>query len=67
MDIHGRIVEYIINKFSIIITVDRNPQLDYDEKKSIYGPLTIYVKLRIAHAPGMPGTFSPPTDFKGNR
>ena len=24
------------------------------------GPLTKYVKLRVAHAPGMPGTFSPP-------
>ena len=24
-----------------------------------HGPLTRYVKLRIAHAPGMPGTFSP--------
>ena len=23
-----------------------------------YGPLTRYVKLRVAHAPGMPGTFS---------
>ena len=26
----------------------------------IHGPLTRYVKLRIAHAPGMPGTFSSP-------
>ena len=25
-----------------------------------HGPLTRYVKLRIVHAPGMPGTFSPP-------
>ena len=24
-----------------------------------YGPLTKYVKLRVAHAPGRPGTFSP--------
>ena len=24
-----------------------------------YGPLARYVKLRVAHAPGMPGTFSP--------
>ena len=24
------------------------------------GPLTRYVKLRVAHTPGMPGTFSPP-------
>ena len=26
---------------------------------SRYGPLARYVKLRVAHAPGMPGTFSP--------
>ena len=34
-----------------------------------HGSLTRYVKLRVAHAPGIPGTFSPPfsTDFKGNR
>ena len=25
-----------------------------------HGPLTRYVKLQVAHAPGMPGTFSPP-------
>ena len=25
-----------------------------------YGPLARYVKLRVAHAPGMPGTFSAP-------
>ena len=30
------------------------------------GPLTRYVKLQVAHAPGMPGTFSPAADFKGN-
>ena len=25
-----------------------------------HGPLTRYAKLRVVHAPGMPGTFSPP-------
>ena len=25
----------------------------------VYGPLARYVKLRVAHAPGMPGAFSP--------
>ena len=25
----------------------------------LYGPFIRYVKLRVAHAPGMPGTFSP--------
>ena len=33
----------------------------------LYGPLARYVKLRVAHAPGMPGAFSPTADFKGNR
>ena len=28
--------------------------------KSWHGPLTRYVKLRVAHKPGMPGTFTPP-------
>ena len=31
------------------------------------GPLTSYANLRVAHAPGMPGTFSPPANFKRNR
>ena len=26
----------------------------------VYGTLARYAKLRVAHAPGMPGTFSPP-------
>ena len=29
-----------------------------------HGLLTKYVKLRVAHAPGMPGTFSPPPTSK---
>ena len=28
-----------------------------------HGPFTRYVKLRVAHAPGIPGTFSPPPRF----
>ena len=32
-----------------------------------HGPLTRYAKLQVAHAPGIPGTFSPAADFKGNR
>ena len=30
----------------------------------IHGPLARYVKLRVTHAPGMPGTFSPPPTSK---
>ena len=29
-----------------------------------YGPLTRYAKLQVAHAPGMPGTFSSPPTSK---
>ena len=29
-------------------------------RKTTHGPLTRYTILRVAHAPGMPGTFSPP-------
>ena len=29
-------------------------------KRASHGPLARYVKLRVAHAPGMLGTFSPP-------
>ena len=32
-----------------------------------HGPVTRYVNLQVADAPGMPGTFSPAADFKGNR
>ena len=32
-----------------------------------HGPLARYVKLRIAHAPGMPGTFSPATAGQRSR
>ena len=28
--------------------------------RNIHEPLTRYVNFRVAHAPGMPGTFSPP-------
>ena len=31
-----------------------------------HGPLTRYAKLQVAHAPGMPGTFTPAADFEGN-
>ena len=38
-----------------VIRVDIGPLL----KCEIHGPLTRYAQLRVAHAPGMPGTFSP--------
>ena len=34
------------------------------KKRGRDGPLTRYVKLRVAHAPGIPGTFSPPLNSK---
>ena len=30
-------------------------------KHCSHGPLARYIKLRVAHVPGMPGTFSPPS------
>ena len=41
------------------------PELIYRDssrnmQQSDNGPLTRYAKLQVAHAPGMPGTFSPP-------
>ena len=39
-------------RFRAIVTIIYRP---------LHGPLARYVKLRIAHAPGMPGTISPPS------
>ena len=49
---------YLLNPETRIITRD---------SKRRNGPLTRYVKLQVAYAPGMPGTFYPAADFKGNR
>ena len=38
-----------------------------DVNADVYGPLTRYVKLLGAHAPGIPGKFSPAADVKENR
>ena len=43
--------------FRIFIFPIRNTAL-------LHGPLTRYIKLRVAHAPGMPGTFSLPSTSK---
>ena len=42
-------------------------RMDFNCPCHTHGPLTRYVKLRVAHAPGMPGTFPPAAIFKGNR
>ena len=39
----------------------------YQPAAPLHGPLAKYVKLRVAHAPGMPGTFSLANDSKGKR
>ena len=36
------------------------------QQKRHWRPLTRYEKLRIAHEPGMPGTFSPPPRVSDN-
>ena len=40
--------------------------LFYYEDEIDNGPIARFAKLRVAHAPGMPGTFSPPTTSKEN-
>ena len=40
--------------------VDHTTSFGMASENSWNGPLTRYVKLPLAHAPGMPGTFSPP-------
>ena len=35
-----------------------------DDTGHFYGPITRYGKLGVAHAPGMPGMFSPPSTSK---
>ena len=43
---------------------DSMQPLQWSPGDILHGPLTRYVKLRVAHAPGMPGTFSPPPTSK---
>ena len=51
---------YEANKDGVVTQVAE----ETDHKVSSHGPLTRYKKLRVAHAPGMPGTFSPPQTSK---
>ena len=56
-----------------IVPVGRNRSFLYYQQAStgigidFHGPLTRYAKFRVAHAPGMPGTFPHTADFKRNR
>ena len=38
--------------------------ISISNREQLHGPLTRYVKLQVAHAPGMPGTFPPAAEFK---
>ena len=49
------------------ITSQLNKRTPFHRTTHRHGPLTRYVKLQVAHAPGMPGTFSPAANFKENR
>ena len=48
------------NSVKNIVFITATPTIDLT-----HGPLTRYIKLRIAHALGMLGTFSTTTDIKG--
>ena len=61
----------VLNQISQLTTANFNLHcmISFDEQGYIWqfvfnGPLTRYVKLRVAHAPGMSGTFSPPPTSK---
>ena len=47
-------------QMKITLLLNAPPRLHYN----VHGPLTRYVKLWVAHAPGMPGTFFPPPTSK---
>ena len=43
-----------------VLSINEYAYINCVQEAYVHGPLTRYVKLRAAHAPGMPGTFSPP-------
>ena len=49
------VISYVIMDSNVV-----NHSQQDSSKVDHHGPLTRYVKLRVTHAPGMPGTFSPP-------
>ena len=53
----GQIVQYLFSKACSAIHRKRTHNLGIDRACN-HGSLTRYVKLQVAHAPGMPGTFS---------
>ena len=52
-------VTHIGKTFNFLVHVNINAIIPYVHESDC-GPLASYVKLRVAHASGMPGTFSPP-------
>ena len=51
----------LINFMPCHTLIDQIPVLHQTDSWILHhGPLTRYVKLRVVHAPGMPGTFSSP-------
>ena len=53
-------VDNCIYRIASILTRIHWVQHSFQMKKSSHGPLAKYAKLRVAHAPGMPRTYSPP-------
>ena len=55
----------LLTPMSLLITLVNEEVITYLTANSSHnGPLTRYAKSRVAHAPGMPGTFSPPPTSK---
>ena len=64
---HSIPVKRKCNSFDEIIITGCTGSYQNDNFQFSHGPLTRYVKSRVAHAPGMPGTFPPAAHFKENR
>ena len=50
-------------KIHLHILSFHNHKMAQEDEILLHGPLARYVILWVAHAPGMPGTFSPPARF----
>ena len=61
-NIHWQTCGVILNNNPDSLAIGNVPSKIYHIRQSTprHGPLARYVILRVAHAPGMPGTFSPP-------
>ena len=65
-EIHAEVISASIAYICIFYNFSI-PMVAFILDNQCHGPLARYEKLWAAHAPGMPGTFPPATNFKDNR